>query len=158
MNGAIPNTAVDNREAGGDFCGQGNLTFAQLATPTTTYDPSILNGWAIRPFDWNVGVQVQQQLLPRVSVDVGYFRRIFGNFLATDNLAQNTFDQFRVTAPVDSRLPNGGGAGDFRPLQRRPDRIGKDRTTWCKRPTRSAPRRGIGMAWRSTFRHASATG
>ena len=56
-----------------------------------------------------MGVQVQQQLLPRVSVDVGYFRRIFGNFLATDNRAQNTFDQFQVAAPVDGRLPNGGG-------------------------------------------------
>jgi hypothetical protein len=103
------NIAQDSRTSGGDFCGQGSLSFAQLATPTTTYDPSILNGWAIRPYDWNVGVQVQQQLLPRVSANIGYFRRVFGDFFATDNRLQNTFGQFQVTAPVDSRLPNGGG-------------------------------------------------
>jgi hypothetical protein len=109
VNGVIPNTAVDNRASGGDFCGQGNLAFGQLATPTRTWDPAILNGWGIRPFDWNIGVQVQQELLPRVSVDVGYFRRVFGNFTAIDNRAQSIFGQFQVTAPVDSRLPNGGG-------------------------------------------------
>lgn len=109
VSGAVPNAAVDNRASGGDFCGQGSLTFAQLATPTTTYDPAIRRGWGIRPFDWNFGVQVQQQLLPRVSVDVGYFRRVFGNFFATDNRAQNTFGTFQVTAPADSRLPNSGG-------------------------------------------------
>jgi hypothetical protein len=102
-------TAQDNRAAGGDFCGQGNLAFGQLATPTTTYDPAILHGWRVRPYDWNFGVQVQQQLRPRVSVDVGYFRRIFGNFFVSDNRLQNTFDQFQVTAPADNRLPGSGG-------------------------------------------------
>jgi hypothetical protein len=47
--------------------------------------------------------------MPRMSVNVGYFRRLFGNFLVTNNRAQNTFGEFQVTAPVDSRLPNGGG-------------------------------------------------
>ena len=78
---------------------------------SNTYDPAILNGWGIRPYDWNLGVQVQQELLPRVSVNVGYFRRWFGNFFATDNLAvtASDFDAFSVTAPVDTRLPGGGG-------------------------------------------------
>ena len=56
-------------------------------------------------------MQVQQELLPRVSVNVGYFRRWFGNFLATDNLAvkASDFHPFTVTAPADPRLPGGGG-------------------------------------------------
>jgi hypothetical protein len=56
-------------------------------------------------------VQVQQELIPRVSVNVGYFRRWFGNFFATDNLAvkASDFDAFSVTAPVDPRLPDSGG-------------------------------------------------
>jgi hypothetical protein len=101
----------DLRAGGGDFCGQGSLTFGGTAAITTNYDPAILNGWGIRPYDWNFGVQVQQELLPRVSVDVGYFHRAFGNFFATDNLAVTAadFDTFRVTSPADPRLPDGGG-------------------------------------------------
>jgi len=77
--------------------------------PTTTYDLAILTGWGKRPYDWNFGWQVQQQLLPRLSVEVGYFRRIFGNFSVTDNLEQSIFGTATLTAPADPRLPDGGG-------------------------------------------------
>jgi hypothetical protein len=109
INGVLPNTAVDNRPSGGDFCGQGNLNFGNFVAPTTNYDPAILTGWAKRPYDWNFGWQVQQQLLPRLSVEIGYFRRIFGNFAVTDNLAQSVFASADLTAPLDPRLPGGGG-------------------------------------------------
>jgi hypothetical protein len=54
---------------------------------------------------------VQHEIVPRVSVDVGYFRRWYGNFAINDNLAWSAsdFDTFSVTAPSDSRLPGGGG-------------------------------------------------
>jgi hypothetical protein len=103
--------AQDLRPSGGDFCGQiSNLNFAKPVF-SNTYDPAILHGWGLRPYDWNIGIQVQQELLPRVSVNVGYFRRWFGNFLATDNLAVKSSDYstFSVTAPLDPRLPGGGG-------------------------------------------------
>jgi hypothetical protein len=109
VNGVIPITAVDNRSSGGDACGAGNPNFLNFNTRTTTYSPAILRGWGVRPYDWNFGVQVQQQLRARVSVDVGYFRRVFGNFSVTNNLAQTNFGQFQIVAPIDSRLPNGGG-------------------------------------------------
>ena len=109
VNGVLPNTAVDNRPSGGDFCGQGNLNFGNFVTPTTRYSEDILSGWSKRPYDWNFGWQVQHELLPRLSVDVGYFRRIFGNFSVTDNLDQSLFAMATVTAPVDPRLPDGGG-------------------------------------------------
>jgi hypothetical protein len=92
-----------------DSCGQGNLSFGNFVTPTTTYDPDILSGWGKRPYDWNFGWQVQHELLPRLSVEVGYFRRIFGNFTATDNRAQDTFGSAALNAPADARLPGGGG-------------------------------------------------
>jgi hypothetical protein len=103
--------AQDLRASGGDSCGAGSATFGQTAAITTTYDPDILHGWGIRPYDWNFGVQVQQELFPRVSVDVGYFRRSFGNFFVTDNraFAPGDFDRFSVIAPSDPRLPDGGG-------------------------------------------------
>jgi hypothetical protein len=54
---------------------------------------------------------VQQEILPRVALDVGYFRRWYGNFTTTDNRNQaaNEFDSFSVTAPSDPRLPDNGG-------------------------------------------------
>jgi len=79
--------------------------------PSLSYDEKILKGWGVRPSDWQVGVTLQQEVLPRVSVEVGYTRRWLNNFTVTDNLAINTsdFDTFSVTAPSDSRLPGGGG-------------------------------------------------
>src|SRR4029453_13869776 len=54
---------------------------------------------------------LQQEILPRVSVEVGYTRRWLKNFTVTDNLAlaSGDFDQFFVVAPSDPRLPGGGG-------------------------------------------------
>jgi hypothetical protein len=78
---------------------------------TTTYDPDLLSGWGVRPSDWSLGASVQQQVLPRASVEVAYHRRWFTGFTVTDNraLSPSDFDRFSVTAPVDPRLPNGGG-------------------------------------------------
>jgi hypothetical protein len=53
---------------------------------------------------------VQQEVMPRVSVSAGYFRRINGNFQITDNeaLSASDFTQYAVTVPNDTRLPNSG--------------------------------------------------
>jgi hypothetical protein len=107
LNGATQ----DLRSGGGDFCGQvSNLNFGR-SVYSNTIDPDILNGWGVRPSDWGFGVSVQHEVLPRVSIEVGYFRRWFQGFLVTDNLAvlPSDFGQFSVTAPFDPRLPNGGG-------------------------------------------------
>ena len=49
--------------------------------------------------------------MPRMSVEVGYFRRWLTNFTTTDNesLVAADFDSFTFTAPSDPRLPGGGG-------------------------------------------------
>jgi hypothetical protein len=94
-----------------DFCGQiSNLNFGK-STPTVSYDPEILEGWGVRPADWQIGATVQHEVLPRVSLEVGYARRWLQNFTVTDNLLQepSDFGAFSVTAPLDPRLPGGGG-------------------------------------------------
>jgi hypothetical protein len=106
----------DNRATGGDLCGP--LSNNNFGKPifTNSYDPAILQGWGVRPSDWQVGVSVQQQIVPRVSVEVGYFRRTLTHFSGTndtvnDNLFTTSadYDGFSVVAPNDSRLPGGGG-------------------------------------------------
>jgi hypothetical protein len=106
-------TIQDLRASGGDLCGQGDPNYGRNR-PTTVLDPSVLQGWKARPYDWQFGVSVQQQLLPRVSAEFGYYRRwwpIYDGADVTDNLAAaaSEYGQFSVVAPSDSRLPNGGG-------------------------------------------------
>ena len=45
-------------------------------------------------------------LAPRVSVEVGYFRRWLNNFTVTDNLlvGPGDFTRYSITAPQDPRL------------------------------------------------------
>jgi hypothetical protein len=46
-----------------------------------------------------------------MSIDIGFFRRWYGNFQVVDNQALNTatdFNYINLQVPADSRLPNGG--------------------------------------------------
>jgi hypothetical protein len=72
--------------------------------------PALLSGWNVRPFDWQFAASVQQQLLPRVSVEFGYSRRSWGNITFTDNRAvgPDDFDQYRFTVPDHPDLPTSG--------------------------------------------------
>jgi hypothetical protein len=76
----------------------------------TIVSPSLLSGWAVRPYDWQFSAAVQQELLPRISAEFGYSRRSWGNFTYTDNraIAASDFDTYTLTVPTDSRLPNSG--------------------------------------------------
>ena len=58
-----------------------------MTSTATRINPALLSGWGVRPYDWQFAVSVQQELMPRVAVDIGYSRRWWGNFTVTDNLA-----------------------------------------------------------------------
>jgi hypothetical protein len=97
-----------------DDCGQlgGNsLRFANALTGLTQVNPDILGGWGTRPSNRQFGVAWQQEVWPRMSVEVAYNRRWFGNFTVTDNqaLGASDFETWIATAPNDPRLPDGGG-------------------------------------------------
>jgi len=114
----LSGASQDLRAAGGDFCGAwANPNFGKAVDANGNpiyslgYAEKILKGWGTRPSDWQIGATLQQEILPRVSVEVGYTRRWLKNFTVTDNLAVSSadFDQFSVVAPSDPRLPGGGG-------------------------------------------------
>ncbi len=117
--------AQDFRPSGGDLCGVVSDTNFGRQTLSLSYNQDVLNGWGARPYQWEFSASVQHELQPRLSMDVGYFRRWFGNFGITDNLniGPGDYGAFSVTAPVDSRLPDGGGytIGGFYDLN--PDKV-----------------------------------
>jgi hypothetical protein len=103
----LDNAQQDLRSSGGDFCGViDNLNFGR-STPQLSYDPKVMKGWGVRPGDWQIGITVQQEVLPRVSVEASYQRRWLQNFTVTDNLLQDVsdFTRFSIQGPDDPRLP-----------------------------------------------------
>jgi hypothetical protein len=87
-----------------------NTDFGSLR-PGNTYDPAILRGWGKRMYSWQFSGSVQQEVIDRVSVELSYFRRVYGNFNVVDDRARSAsdFDAFSITAPRDPRLADGGG-------------------------------------------------
>ena len=108
-NNFLPDCDLTNPALNGE-CGPNlNPNFGS-AVPGTRYDPAIMDGWFVRPYNWEFSAGIQQEVAPRISVSFGYFRRINGNFNVVDNeaLARTDFTQYSVTVPTDSRLPNSG--------------------------------------------------
>ena len=79
--------AENNTATGGDICGAWpNLNFGNPFS-TTTVNPDVLHGWGIGRTTGSSASRVQQEILPRVSIDVSYSRRSWGNHFFTDNRA-----------------------------------------------------------------------
>ena len=106
----VPDCDLMNPAANGECGAWLSPTFGNPVSPVTI-NPAILEGWGIRPYDWQFGGSVQHEVLPRTSVEVGYYRRWFGNFIVTDNRAvgPQDFNEFTITAPQNQSLPGGGG-------------------------------------------------
>lgn len=91
-------------------CGQGNVFFGKPVSPLTV-DPATVDGWNTREYSWDLTAGLTQQVAPRVSLQVDYVRRSWGNLPATINRAWTPadFDPFVYSVPKDPKLPGGGG-------------------------------------------------
>jgi hypothetical protein len=110
-----------NPAPNGEFIAAGDPTFGRSVV-TTKYDAAVSQGWGKRPYNWEYSASVQHELLPRVSLEVGYFRRTFRNQTVIDNqeLTPADFDPFSITVPTDPRLGSVSGSRvsglyDFKP-------------------------------------------
>ena len=109
-NNFVPDCDLLVSAANGE-CGPWQTPDFGSARPGTRFDPAIMNGWGVRPWNWEFSAGVQHEILPRLSATFGYFRRVNGNFYITDNeaLAASDFTAFSVVAPAsDNRLPSAG--------------------------------------------------
>ncbi|HEY7444287.1 MAG TPA: carboxypeptidase regulatory-like domain-containing protein [Vicinamibacterales bacterium] len=88
-----------------------NAAIFGTVQPGTSYDPDLMTGWGKRAFNWEFTTGVNHEIMPRVSLDVQYARRWYGNIRVTDDRAVGPADyqQFTFVTPSDPRLPDGGG-------------------------------------------------
>jgi hypothetical protein len=77
---------------------------------TFRYDRDWSHGFGKRPYNWEFSTGLQHEIVPGVSGNFTYFRRIYGNFPVTDNVAvaPSDYSSFCVPAPIDARLSVSG--------------------------------------------------
>jgi hypothetical protein len=99
-----------NPAANGELGPSTNRNFASPRV-NTFFDKDWAFGFHNRPADWEFSTSVQHELLQGLSVNVGYFRRVYTNLelLYNQEVGSNDVDYFCVTAPRHAALPNGGG-------------------------------------------------
>jgi hypothetical protein len=104
-----PDCDLTNKGANGECGAVAQQSFGST-NAAILYDPDVLTGWGHRPSNWEFSTGIQQQLPYRMSVDIGYFRRIWENFEIIDNtqVSATDFTQFNMTVPTDPRLPTSG--------------------------------------------------
>jgi len=106
----VPDCDLNNFALNGECGSVDNQNFGS-DIPGTSYDPDLMRGWGKRSFNWEFTTSVQQEIIPRMSVEVQYARRWYGNIRVMDDLSVTpaSYSPVTITAPADSRLPNGGG-------------------------------------------------
>jgi hypothetical protein len=83
-----------------------NANFGSLS-PSLSPDPTWINGWGKRPYNWQLAVSVDRQIGGSTRVTAGFYRTWYGNFMALDNtlVTPADYSQYCVTGPSDARLP-----------------------------------------------------
>jgi len=106
----IPNCDLLNPRPNGECRMMADVNFGKV-TPAISYDPATLTGWGRRSYNWELSAGIQRALAARVLLDVSFYRRWYGNFIVTDNTAisPSDYDPYSIRAPLDPRLPGGGG-------------------------------------------------
>ena len=107
----VPDCDLLNPVAHGECGPWSDLAFGQLRAVNSRNAADSLEGFNRQSYNWQASVSVQRELRPNMGLNVGYFRTWYGGFQATDNqfVTPADHDEYCITAPVDSRLPGGGG-------------------------------------------------
>jgi len=106
-----PDCDLNNFNANGECGTLDNAAIFGTLIPGRNYDPNLMTGWGKRGFNWEFTTSVQQELVPRVSLDVQYARRWYGNIRIMDDQAVTPADYTSVplAVPNDPNLTNSGG-------------------------------------------------
>jgi hypothetical protein len=104
-----PDCDLHNFDANGECGAISDRNFGQNNPNATVYADELLQGY--RDTSWETTAIVQRQITDRVSLTFGYYHRDYANFIVNDNIlvSPSDFSTYCITAPVDARLPGGGG-------------------------------------------------
>ena len=104
-----PDCDLHNFAANGECGAISDLNFGQNNPNATVYADELLQGY--RDASWETTATIQRQITNGMSLSFGYFHRNYSNFIVNDNILVNPadFSTYCITAPVDARLPGGGG-------------------------------------------------
>lgn len=107
----VPDCNLHDFNQNGECGPISDQNFGKNNANATRYADDVMRGTGVRSFLWDFATEMQHELRPGFSVSGGYYRNWSGNFRATDNLAVTPTDYstYCITAPLDSRLPSGGG-------------------------------------------------
>ena len=113
----VPDCDLGNFNANGECAAIANRNFGKNNPLATRWSDEVLHGWGVRDSNWDFSAEVQRQLSSWLSLTTGYYRNNGGYYFydskvrVTDNLAvaPSDFDPYCIKAPVDPRLPGGGG-------------------------------------------------
>jgi hypothetical protein len=106
----VPDCDLNNFALNGECGPIDNRAFGTVFV-NTRYADDVLKGFGNRAYNWQTSASVQHELKPGMAVNVGFFRTSFGNFSQVDNVLVTPadYDPYCITAPLNSRLPGGGG-------------------------------------------------
>ena len=120
----LPDCDLNIGSANGECGAFANQNFGQNNPLATRFDEDVLRGFGHRDHLWDSTVEVQHQLGSGISLTAGYYRNWTSTMVVrdrgegwqargfiTDNLAVTPADYspYCITAPIDPRLPGGGG-------------------------------------------------
>ena len=113
------------------FCGRTENSSVLHQQYCDASGQNLMSGWGTRRAEWQFGLGIQHELLPRLSGEVTYNYRKYQNLTDQDLLGRGcdyflagdpdacfddllafkspNYDFFSIVAPPDSRLPDGGG-------------------------------------------------
>jgi len=107
----VPDCNLANFATNGECGAINNTNFGRVNPNATRYDDAAIHGWGVRDYLWDFSTEIQHQLGAGVSLNAGYYRNWYYNFLVTDNgdVTPSDYNPYCITAPNDTRLPGGGG-------------------------------------------------
>lgn len=115
----VPDCDLGNFSANGECGPIANSNFGKNNPNAIQWDPDLLiGGNGRRDYNWDMSLELQQEVRDGFSVTTGlyqntggYYEQRWSKTRVTDNLAvtPEDYDPFCIMAPMDPRLPGGGG-------------------------------------------------